>query len=615
MATVGTRTKVQPGKGYERNEMRAYASAFMDTAKAVVRESSCDFFGDPRGTFASADARGTMKNFFMENAFDADFYQRVGDPEGLQEQIQDLEALYENDMEAVHEYAAMASFNPVLGLTFPIHKYILMNCMFDKVIPHAVALSPRFTLDIETRILIDPEGNEYDMFKQQDMMHKVMKSVNPFVYIEIPATDLPSYGTEGIDVLARPEFDELGENIRIEDENLSVETQISHVKATVTLKTGDINPETGAVVTTDGDYDVWVPHNGTFSPGYGDFDRIMMSKVVIPTRDASGNMVAKTDVISGIMKKNRLTFTVASAGAVVTAIRIAAKIDPSRATLPTCSVSWRVRSDYFEIPNAVGINVPISPEEIKDINALYQVNQLTKIMSLINTVLGNNKDDDVREQLDDSFRILPDDQKFSGVFDFAPREGYYSDHIQWRRDTFMDALDTYVQQMVQVWNDPNIEVSVVGRAELIRKLTPAEYTYQSPANLGPVDLDYVTTVVTKDRRMYTFMSCDKMRNNNNLIVLLKPRNSDRIMYKLFDYQAYVSNEIRNAKNPSLPAVHAFERYKFLAYQPVQSRIRIINPTGLRDVVTNRDPINPEVGGTRNDFTANLPESVLAPTTP
>jgi hypothetical protein len=305
------------------------------------------------------------------------------------------------------------------------------------------------------------------------------------------------------------------------------------------------------------------------------------------------------------MKKNRFMFQSASGGTVVLAVKLATRVDPSNATLETCSVTWKVRTDIYEIPNATPINVMISPEEIKDINAMYQVNQLTKVMSLINVVLGNYKDDTIKKDLDNSFLKLPKEQKFSGTFDFAPREGYFSDHIQWRRDTFMDALDTYVQQMIQVWNDPNITVSVVGRAELIRKITPTDYTYQSPSNIGPVEIDFVKTVVTSDKRVYTFMSSDKMRDNNNLIVILNPKNSERIMYKLFDYQAYVSNEIRNFANPALPAVHAFERFFFLEYQPVQSRIRILNPMGLRTQVDNYDPI----GSTAmNDFTANKPES-------
>ena len=71
-----------------------------------------------------------------------------------------------------------------------------------------------------------------------------------------------------------------------------------------------------------------------------------------------------------------------------------------------------------------------------------------------------------------------------------------------------------------------------------------------------------------------------MRFCNYVIVILCPRRTDRIIYRIYDYQTYVSNEIRNANNPSLPAIHAFERYKFYEYQPVQGRIKIKNPTGL-----------------------------------
>ena len=65
------------------------------------------------------------------------------------------------------------------------------------------------------------------------------------------------------------------------------------------------------------------------------------------------------------------------------------------------------------------------------------------------------------------------------------------------------------------------------------------------------------------------------------MVILNPRNTDRICYRLYDYQMYISNEIRNAANPSLPAIHAFERYLLKSYQPVQSRIKILNPSGKK----------------------------------
>jgi hypothetical protein len=152
--------------------------------------------------------------------------------------------------------------------------------------------------------------------------------------------------------------------------------------------------------------------------------------------------------------------------------------------------------------------------------------------------------------------------------------------------------------LFQVLNDPNMTISVFGSPVLVRKITPTEYTYQTPSNIGPVELDFVKTVVTSDKRVYQFISTDKLRGNPNLIIVLCPRNTDRIIYRIYDYQLYVSNEIRNMANPALPAIHAFERWKFVEYQPVQGRIKILNPTGLTNIAPNEDPI----GGTFNsDF--------------
>ena len=155
--------------------------------------------------------------------------------------------------------------------------------------------------------------------------------------------------------------------------------------------------------------------------------------------------------------------------------------------------------------------------------------------------------------------------------------------------------------MLQVLNDENMTISIVGRPDIIRRITPTEYTYTTPSSIGPVELEFQKTVVTSDKRVYQFVSSSKMRNNNNLIIILVPRNTNRVMYKLFDYQFYVSNEIRTTSNYQLPAVTAFERFKMIQYQPVQGRLRIVNPRGMREVLTNIDPIGQNA---MNDFTAN-----------
>ena len=206
-------------------------------------------------------------------------------------------------------------------------------------------------------------------------------------------------------------------------------------------------------------------------------------------------------------------------------------------------------------------------------------------MSLLKTVMANYKDDKIKTFLDQSYDRLPSNARGYGEFDYAVPNGYALDHLTYRFSTFFDFFDTEVTRMLQVLNDPNVVITVFGDPDLIRKITPTQYTYQTPSSIGPVELDYTRTVVTSDKRVYQFIGSDKLRWNDNLVVILCPRNSNRVIYRIYDYQMYISNEIRNIQNPALPNIYAFERFLVDEFQPVQSRIKILNRDGRRSSET------------------------------
>ena len=66
------------------------------------------------------------------------------------------------------------------------------------------------------------------------------------------------------------------------------------------------------------------------------------------------------------------------------------------------------------------------------------------------------------------------------------------------------------------------------------------------------------------------------------MIILNPKNTERIIYRLYDYQMYMSNEIRNSANPALPAIHAFERFLLTDLFPIQGRVDILHPSGMKD---------------------------------
>lgn len=593
-SVVGTRpSKNHAGRGYQQDPIFKFAKSFNDVAQDILRESGIDMFNDPSRAMRYGQANEALKSFFVEGAVDEDAIialeggDRAFNQELIEEKYEAMNEQYENDREAVLEYASLNMFNPVIGMTFPLHKNILMNTIFDKgAIPKVVAREPKFTMTMETRYLVTPEGEEIDMFKEQYKMRDAINNTVPFTEVEL---ELPEI--EGTDILAAigaPDTD-----------SLSIASHISAVKVTVYLMTGDINPETGVAAEEDGEVEVWLPVKLAFTPSYGEYDRTMTESVEFVTRNAddTDSYITVKSVLAGYVKKNK--FAVSDLHGNISAIKLNAKIDSSTAMVRTCSVRWDTRTDIVEIPEATPINTPVAPEEIKDVAALFNTNQLSKIMSMIKTVLGNYKDDQIKYELDDSFTRLPDDQKVATTFDFSPeRAGYAHDHIKWRHDTFMEYIDDVTTVLLQVLNDPNMTISIFGSPALIRKITPTEYVYQAPQSIGPVELDFSRTIVTSDKRVYQFIGSDKLRDTQNLIVVLAPRNSERIIYRIYDYQMYVSNEIRNVQNYALPAIHAFERWKFVEYQPVQGRVKILHPTGLTNIAANDEPV--QQGG-MNDF--------------
>lgn len=656
MPVIGNTTSRKPGSsGYSHDPMAAYAKEFLNLTQSFLEEARLDLYQEPFKVFRTPLTDETVKNFFMENS---------ADPRGMTtEEYEDhmlmMEQMYENDKIAVLEHCGMGQYNPVIGMTFPIHKNIMLNNIFDKgAIPKFVAEAPRFTVSMETRWMIDPEtGEKIDMWREQYKMTDAIDKAAPLksMYLPLPEAEntniletmfgVPEDQNNNLSIeshvsgLVGARVVYPGQTVQIVVKNSDSATTPATVTYTIQnytnttaqayviptntptdLKTQLPKVEATVTQTVTGAIFNW---RGPFAPAYGGYDRQICEQYALPivktvtagtlpgtwklTVELADGTTQEIDnttdenaipgqyrtvgFVSGFAKDNRFGMT--SSNAKVAGVILTSRIDTSSAMLKTASATWSVRTDIIEIPNAVPMNVTISPEEVKDIAALYQINQLTKVMSLMKISLANYKDDKIRRYLDKSFLEMPDDSKIARQFDFAPSNNYALDPIEWRHKTFMDSLDTHATQLLHVLNDPNVTFNIIGRDDLIRKITPTDYTYQSPSSIGPVQLDFVKTIVTSDKRTYQFISSDKLRDCNNLMIIVCPRNSERFIYRIYDYQMYLSNEIRNISNPALPAVHAFERWVVKEYQPVQGRIRILNPTGLRnygtDYAFNNDP--------------------------
>ena len=576
---AGTRQKTVGGTSYRKDRLYSFAKAFTEAAQDILTESTYDIFAEPQRALRNPAVLESMKSFFVNETED----ESSKSAEEMEECSESWNAQFDNDVNAILENTYQAEYSPMVGMALPIHKLILMNNVFSQGggIQKVTAVQPSFTISLERRILVAPDGREIDMFLQQNEIADVIDSSVPLREFELELPQLEDT-TDLIGELNGTDMDEL-----------SIETHICGIYVeNVYFAEGDVLPDAdgwystkGEVATaeTAGAKNVWFRVNIPFTPNYGgpgSLDRVVTKPITIKyKKDADGNIEVLTDTLFGSLDNNKLTLTAVKGK--ISKVKLAARLNASNAMHVEPSVKWKIDTDYVEIPEAKPINTTVSPEEVKDIAAMYDANQVTKIMSMTKTALSEYKDMKIKRFLDEDYMRMDERTSFSGSFDFAPPEGYALDWVTFRQATFMDYLDDYVTKMLQVLNDPNMTVTIYGDPRIVRKITPTEYTYQSPAQIGPVVLDYTQTVVdTKDQRVYNFVGSDKLRNTNELMIILNPRNSERICYRIYDYQLYISNEIRNIANPALPAIHAFERWKIIGYQPVQGRISIINSSGI-----------------------------------
>lgn len=579
---VGTRQKTIGGSAYRNDPLYPYAKAVTEAAHNILVTESKDLFAEPQMTMYNEGAKEALKEFFCADIVDPN---RNLSAEEIEEAHTDMENMFENDIQAMNENTYMASYSPMVGLATPIHKLILMNNVFSQGggIQTVTAVAPNFPISQERRYLITPTGEKIDMFLEQNRITDAIEATAPTVSFDVTLPQL-----EGA-------TDFIGQLGGTTSDTLSMTSHVAGVYVeNVFFAEGDHLPDAdgwftnkGAIATaeTAGAKNVWFHVNIPFTPSYGGPDRnqrIMNQAVTIRyKKDAAGTIETLKDTLFGTLNDGKVAFQTLTGK--IKKIRFAAKLDTSNAQLETVSTKWDVSTQYVEIPEATPINTTVSPEEVKDIAAMYDANQVTKVMSMTKTVLSEYKDMRIKRFLDDSFVRLDDRNSFSGEFDFAPPEGYALDWVTHRHATFLDYFDDLVTQMLQAYNDPNMTVTIYGDPRIVRKITPTEYTYQAPANIGPVQLDYTQTIVdTKDHRVYNFVGSDKLRNTNELMVILNPKNTQRICYRIYNYQLYISNEIRNAANPSLPAIHAFERWLPVEYFPVQARVQILNPSGKRN---------------------------------
>ena len=159
MPSVGMRRNPNMGN-FSKDPMYAYAARFCDVQKNMLRENQIDYALEPTRALAFKSNVDALKEFFIEESVIGD--QSHMSAEDYQDEIDMMSEAFTNDIQAVKEnaVAGMATWNPMIGLSLPMHKYLMLNCVFAQAVPRFVAKSPSWTESIETRYMVGPDGRK-----------------------------------------------------------------------------------------------------------------------------------------------------------------------------------------------------------------------------------------------------------------------------------------------------------------------------------------------------------------------------------------------------------------------------------------------------------------------
>ena len=177
MPSVGKRKNHNIGD-FSKDSMYQYAQSFCEAQQNILRESQVDFAQDPVRALSFKTAQDALKSFYIENSVIGD--KKVMGAEKYQDELDMMNEAFINDMQAIREnaVAGMATWNPLIGLSLPMHKYLMLNCVFAQAVPRFVAKSPSWTETMETRYMITPDGTKIDIANQQNQIFSAWKSAN-----------------------------------------------------------------------------------------------------------------------------------------------------------------------------------------------------------------------------------------------------------------------------------------------------------------------------------------------------------------------------------------------------------------------------------------------------
>ena len=484
-----------------------------------------------------------------------------------------LEQLFENTASDLLMENSVAQLAPVVGLSFPVLTKSYAESVSKDIVMTEVSPQPIVKKQFERKFIKDRQGKKYyypEIFYNDDWK-KVQATARGKA---MPDKFFPD-ATDKLFEKPLFNFNLLGEAGGAIDkgDSFSYDLCISAVKITVKDNTG-----TGSVLK---EFPVDIRARV-------DEDHIAHARVT-----GYGEDTAKTpvhDELVFLVDWQMGTVSVHSLGGKVEKVKFGGHLS-NQLNTETMSVDKEREGFIWNMEEGVRLNTGVTIERIKDTKALVGTDHVAEVVSEMSSVITQLEDNDVLDQLKQSFMHwkgveagsfpLGYDARYvmETKFDCLPATNSYKSTAEYVGAELPYLVTKFINELKTILKETDIMFVMHGHPSCIDLVTMDIdwiISSNSEKQMGGLSLGYKFGITTNNGTQIHVVSSMKEKKEDGIMLTAYALSENVFTFRNWKYSMNIENTYRNPMAPNIPNIMATSRYKFASLQAVQGKIALQN---------------------------------------
>ena len=239
----------------------------------------------------------------------------------------------------------------------------------------------------------------------------------------------------------------------------------------------------------------------------------------------------------------------------------------------------------------VRLNTGVTIERIKDTKALVGTDHVAEVVSEMSSVITQLEDNDVLDQLKQSFEHWKgvDSRSFplgydaryvmETKFDCLPATNSYKSTAEYVGAELPYLVTKFINELKTILKETDIMFVMHGHPSCIDLVTMDIdwiISSNSEKQMGGLSLGYKFGITTNNGTQIHVVSSMKEKKEDGIMLTAYALSENVFTFRNWKYSMNIENTYRNPMAPNIPNIMATSRYKFASLQAVQGKIALQN---------------------------------------